>query len=131
MAKGKKAKKKKNQDSEEESETVRVDTSQLRKEEKRTPREIARGGRGIIFSEWDDNLKRNVARKLIREELDDDEEALNEFIRESQVTGQLEHPNIVPVYRLDHAKGEKEYEKGPIFLEMKYVRGDTLENIIN
>ena len=64
--------------------------------------ELARGGMGAILRVWDDDLRRNLAMKVLlsrrrREELEEgpppvDEELLSRFLEEAQVTGQLEHP---------------------------------------
>ena len=47
------------------------------------------------------------------------------FVEEAQITGQLEHPNIIPVYDLGVTPGSKE----PYFT-MKLVSGNTLEDLI-
>ena len=46
------------------------------------------------------------------------------FVNEAQLTGQLEHPNIVPVYELGTD------ESGETFYTMKYVKGITLEDVL-
>jgi PAS domain S-box-containing protein len=47
------------------------------------------------------------------------------FIREAQLTGQLEHPGVVPVYELDRGT-----EANQPFYTMKFVRGRTLSNAV-
>ena len=47
------------------------------------------------------------------------------FVREARVTGQLEHPSIVPVYELGR------HADGTIYYTMKYVRGRTLHDAIH
>src|SRR5687767_5282049 len=51
-------------------------------------------------------------------------ENLLRFIDEAQLTGQLEHPNIVPVYELGLD------EQGEVFYTMKFVKGITLDEVI-
>src|SRR5262249_28627129 len=50
-------------------------------------------------------------------------EALSRFVAEMQVTAQLEHPNIVPVYGL-------EVDGGRVGYAMKLVRGVELEALL-
>jgi len=85
--------------------------------------ELGRGGMGIILRGRDKVLHRDVALKIIRDP--GDEVQRERFIKEAQVTGQLEHPNIVPVHEfgIDH--------NGCIFFAMKLVRGRTLGEIID
>lgn len=47
------------------------------------------------------------------------------LIKEAQITGQLEHPNIIPVYELEHADS-----RGRPFYTMKFLRGKTLHEQI-
>src|SRR5678816_2072769 len=58
----------------------------------------ARGGLGEVSLALDESLKRRVAVKEIRGEIADDPDARRRFVNEAEVTGQLDHPNIVPVY---------------------------------
>ena len=60
----------------------------------------ASGGMGKVFVAKDDQLNRSVALKEIREQFADDPQIRDRFLREAEVTGQLEHPGIVPVYAL-------------------------------
>jgi hypothetical protein len=71
--------------------------------------EIARGGMGAILRVWDGNLRRNLAMKVILDrEAPPETEApspgrakeLARFLEEARVTGQLDHPGIVPVHEL-------------------------------
>ncbi len=85
--------------------------------------ELGRGGMGIILRGRDKVLHRDVALKVIRDP--GDELQRQRFIKEAQVTGQLEHPNIVPV----HEFGVD--QNGRIFFAMKLVRGRTLAEIVD
>ena len=60
--------------------------------------EIARGGMGAICKIVDNDIGRPVAQKVILGGSDRDR--VERFVSEAQVTGQLEHPNIVPVHEL-------------------------------
>ncbi|MBA3939399.1 MAG: serine/threonine protein kinase, partial [Planctomycetes bacterium] len=84
--------------------------------------ELNRGGMGVILRGRDRSLHREVAIKVIRDQQSPLQRA--RFIKEAQVTGQLEHPNIVPV----HEFGVD--ESGRLFFAMKLVRGRTLGEIL-
>jgi serine/threonine-protein kinase len=62
--------------------------------------EIAQGGQGIIRKVFDRRLERNAALKQLDPSLGERPEALARFLDEARVTGQLDHPNIVPIYDL-------------------------------
>ena len=59
---------------------------------------IAEGGMGTVVDAQEKLLRRKVAMKLMHSS--GMQEELVRFIEEAQITGQLEHPNIVPVYEL-------------------------------
>ncbi len=85
-------------------------------------RQIARGGMGAILDAQQAAMKRQVAMKVM---LEASEEAdVLRFIDEAQITGQLEHPSIVPIYELGVD------EQGQLFYTMKFVRGITLKKVI-
>jgi serine/threonine protein kinase len=84
--------------------------------------EIARGGMGVVVRAVDQDIHREVAVKLL---LNPDNESLKtRFLEEAQITGQLEHPNIVPIHQLGvHADGR-------CFFSMKMVKGRSLADIL-
>jgi serine/threonine protein kinase len=83
--------------------------------------EIAQGGMGRIVAVRDRSLRRRVAMKLLispngkvkRQEV-------NRLLAEAQTTGQLEHPNIVPIHDVGIYQDDKYY------FTMKLVKGTTL-----
>ncbi len=85
--------------------------------------EIARGGMGSIIESRDQNLRRNVAMKIILPSKMTHLKIMR-FIEEAQITGQLEHPNIVPVHELGIDND------GQVFYTMKMVNGKTLSDIL-
>jgi serine/threonine protein kinase len=81
----------------------------------------ARGGLGRVWLARDPVLGRTVALKEILPERADDPAQRACFLAEARVTGQLEHPSIVPVYELCRRP-----EDGRPFYTMRMVRGRTL-----
>ncbi len=90
----------------------------------REGRELGRGGIGRVCVAADAHLGREVARKELLARLgtgtSPSPQALARFLREARVTGQLEHPGIVPVHEL----GRK--ADGTLYYTMKLVRGESL-----
>ena len=85
--------------------------------------EIAHGGMGAIHRVLDADIGRKVAKKILRAEEVSSEQVIR-FIEEAQVTGQLEHPNIVPVHEIGMDRDERAY------FTMKLVKGRSLEEIL-
>ena len=83
---------------------------------------IAQGGMGAIMDAREATIRRSVAMKVMLTEGTSDD--LRRFIEEAQITGQLEHPNIVPVHELGLD------EEGKLFYTMKLVKGITLLKIL-
>ncbi|MBI4612266.1 MAG: tetratricopeptide repeat protein [Planctomycetes bacterium] len=79
--------------------------------------EIQRGGMGAILEGRDPRLNRKVAIKVVRS---GGERLARRFLEEAQVAGQLEHPNIVPIYALDALPD------GSLYFAMRLVRGKNL-----
>ena len=90
----------------------------------RSVQEVDRGGIGRIDAADDPVIGRRVAIKTLLPELHEDPASFSRFGEEAQITGQLEHPNIVPVYDLG------EGEDGP-FIVMKLIRGKSLAQLIS
>ncbi|MBC8868916.1 MAG: protein kinase [Planctomycetes bacterium] len=79
------------------------------------------GGLGRVWLARDKRLHREVALKEIRPDKRVSQLSLRRFVREAQITGQLEHPNIVPVYELADT-----LEKERPFYTMRFLRGQSL-----
>ena len=71
--------------------------------------ELGRGGMGRILEARDPELRRNVAVKVVIDPTSVREAQLARFVAEAQVTGQLQHPNIVPVYEMGVTPGGEIY----------------------
>jgi serine/threonine protein kinase len=85
---------------------------------------IAKGGMGMVFNAMDLNVRRKIAMKVMLPEAESSPDQVVRFIEEAQVTGQLEHPGIVPVYELG-VDGS-----GNVYYTMKLIKGKTLKEIL-
>ncbi|MHB8897108.1 MAG: protein kinase domain-containing protein [Thermoguttaceae bacterium] len=81
----------------------------------------AEGGIGRVWLARDRQLDREVALKTLRPEFLGNHRLRSRFLQEAQITGQLEHPGIVPVYEL-----VADPQSGEPFYAMRFVRGRTL-----
>jgi hypothetical protein len=66
---------------------------------------LGRGGFGIVLLAHDPNLQRPIALKLPRPEILVTPDQRRRFIQEAQTAGQLEHPNIVPIFEAGDVNG--------------------------
>ncbi|MCF6286190.1 MAG: serine/threonine protein kinase [Candidatus Hydrogenedentes bacterium] len=101
--------------------------------------EHARGGMGRILMVHDEYLGRDIALKELLPHMGSQDKVepgsepspirfstavIGRFLQEARITGQLEHPSIVPVYELGHRK------EGALYYTMKLVRGRSLSRAI-
>lgn len=84
---------------------------------------IGSGGMGDVFLGLDVMLEREVAIKSLRPELSQREDLIARFRSEAVAMGRLSHPNIATVYNFL-------YQDGQYFLIMEFVRGQTLDKIL-
>ncbi len=91
----------------------------------RVLRPHAEGGLGIVSVARDEELSREVALKEIKLIRAHDPQSRARFLLEAEVTGGLEHPNIIPVYGLG------QYADGRPFYVMRFIRGDNLKDAVN
>jgi PAS domain S-box-containing protein len=81
----------------------------------------ATGGIGRVWLARDRELGRDVALKELRPEGAANPALSTRFLREARITGQLEHPGVVPVYEL-----ARHPASGQPFYTMRFVKGRTL-----
>lgn len=91
--------------------------------------ELGRGGMGVVMKVRDNDLRREVAMKIVRSDrvragTEQGRVTLRRFVEEAQITGQLEHPNIVPVHELGADA------TGRVYFTMKLVKGRPLSLIL-
>jgi serine/threonine protein kinase len=96
---------------------------------------IGKGAMGEIYLAHQLNLKRDVAIKVVSEELlkdfeDDPEEietAFQRFKREVHAMAQVRHPNVLQIFDYGSASIQRETGDCPVeFIAMEYIPGDTL-----
>ncbi|MGM0595621.1 MAG: protein kinase domain-containing protein [Myxococcota bacterium] len=104
--------------------------------------EIGKGGIGRVLLGFDNHIGREIALKELIRATDNSNktssgkrrrkknqltaDANTRFLREARITGQLEHPSIVPVYEIGKRKNS-----GSFYYTMKLVRGKTLKAAID
>lgn len=86
-------------------------------------RTIGEGGMANVYLAHDTILDRDVAVKVLRGDLANDEKFVRRFQREAISASSLSHPNIVEMYDV----GE---DDGKYFIVMEYVNGKTLKTLI-
>lgn len=84
---------------------------------------IGEGGMANVYLGYDTILERDVAIKVLRGDLSDDEKFIRRFRREAQSASLLSHPNIVQIYDV----GE---DDGNFYIVMEYIKGTTLKQLI-
>jgi serine/threonine protein kinase len=90
----------------------------------RIERTLGHGGMGIVYLAREVRLDRDVALKVIRTELAEDERFRARFREESRTAASIEHPRVVTVF----GAGERD---GLLFVSMRYVPGRDLGRLIS
>jgi serine/threonine-protein kinase len=86
---------------------------------------LGKGAMGEVFLARDVNLNRTVAVKRLDPKFNKRPAMSQRFFAEAQITAQLDHPSIVPIYGLERdAEGRLSYA-------MKFVKGRTLKEYID
>ena len=86
-------------------------------------RSIGEGGMANVYLGYDTILDRNVAIKVLRGDLSNDEKFVRRFQREALSASSLAHPNIVEMYDV----GE---DNGLYYIVMEYIEGKTLKQLL-
>jgi eukaryotic-like serine/threonine-protein kinase len=87
-------------------------------------RRIDSGGMADVYLVHEDDFDRDLALKVIRQDLHESELNRNRFLNEAKLLGQLQNQNIVPVHRFG------ELEDGRPYYAMRFVRGASLMEAI-
>lgn len=86
-------------------------------------RTLGEGGMANVYLAYDTILDRNVAVKVLRGDLANDDKFVRRFQREALSASSLNHPNIVEMYDV----GE---DDGQYYIVMEYVEGKTLKQLL-
>ncbi len=86
---------------------------------------IGEGGMGVVYAAHQSSIARTVAVKMLKPSAKVGEEQRDKFISEAVVTGELDHPNIVPIYDLGAN------DAGALFYSMKRVKGTPWDKVLH
>jgi serine/threonine protein kinase len=86
-------------------------------------REVGRGGMAVVFKGREKELERTVALKVLPPDLAPVSSIADRFKREARLAASLDHPNIIPVYRVG-------YTGGVLYMAMKYIDGRALDGLV-
>lgn len=86
---------------------------------------VGAGAMGEILLVRDQDLRRKVAYKKVNSGMTQNPKVVDRFFTEAQITAQLEHPNIVPIYSLEISP------EGEIGYSMKLIQGKTFKELIS
>ncbi len=86
-------------------------------------RELGSGGMGTVYLAEDTTLGRQVALKVLPDEVAGDASRLERFEREARTVASFNHPNIVTLHTVEESDGIR-------FLTMEHVEGKTLDRLI-
>jgi serine/threonine protein kinase len=93
------------------------------KEEYEILSELGRGGMAIVFRALEKGLDREVAVKVLPASMGFDAEFVERFQREARTAAKLEHPSIIPIYRVGKSGRV-------IYFVMKFLRGKSLADLV-
>ncbi len=82
---------------------------------------IGAGGMGEVYLAQDSKLERQVALKVLLEEVAGDEDRVKRFVQEAKAASALNHPNILTVYEI----GEFEHTR---YIATELIKGETLRD---
>jgi len=85
---------------------------------------LGEGGMGVVYDAKQMSVDRSVAVKMLKPKTAGDEKQRQKFLAEAVVTGDLDHPNIVPIYDVGTS------ERGLLFYSMKKVKGTPWMKLI-
>ncbi len=86
-------------------------------------RELGRGGMAIVFLAKDKRLERQVALKLLPQEISLDKNFSERFMREARISAKLSHPSIIQIHDVDKLDEFTYYS-------MSFIDGISLAEII-
>ncbi len=85
---------------------------------------LGEGGMGVVYNARQASIDREVAVKMLKADMSTSPAQRRKFLSEAAVTGELDHPNIVPIYDLG------QNAEGALFYSMKKVTGTPWSQVI-
>ncbi len=86
---------------------------------------LGEGGFGTVYRAHDELKKKGVAIKIVKPERAGNEDAVRKFLRGAIAAAQIEHPNVVGIYRIGRDEKFKLH-----YIVMEHLRGRTLQSIL-
>ena len=86
---------------------------------------LGSGGTGIVYQAHQRAIDREVAVKVLRDELADDALSRKRFLQEARTLGSLDHPNVIALHELGTGPS------GELFYSMKRVDGTSWDHSID
>ena len=81
---------------------------------------IGKGGMGTVYSAVQPLIGKDVAVKVLKPSLSDDQEMLERFLAEARAVNKIRHPNIVDIFSFGR------FEDGTQYCVMEYLHGQSL-----
>jgi eukaryotic-like serine/threonine-protein kinase len=94
---------------------------------------IARGGMGDVYLAKDAVLGRDLALKILRQDVTRKPDRLERFIQEARAASALNHPHLIAIYDIGESAPKREGSAvGPpvLYIAMELVSGETLRGVI-
>ena len=83
-------------------------------------RKIGEGGMSVVYLAYQESLKREVALKVMRPIISDEENVVRRFEQEAEIIAKLYHPNIVNIYEVGHVDDEVLFYSMPFFATWRF-----------
>ncbi len=87
-------------------------------------KKIGEGGMSVVYLAFQESLKREVALKVMRPVIANEQNVVKRFEQEAEIIAKLYHPNIVSIYEVGHVDDEV------LFYSMPYLQHSDLSTFV-